>query len=77
LPILLWICFRPTFVFPRITWTVGLTAGYSTFLGLDLEARRAAIVLTNTGRNNVDYVGFHLLDPTVPLPAARPAGVVQ
>jgi CubicO group peptidase (beta-lactamase class C family) len=50
----------------RITWTVGLTAGYSTFLGLDLEARRAAVVLTNTGLNNVDYVGFHLLDPAVP-----------
>ena len=51
----------------RITWTVGLTAGYSTFLGLDLEARRAVVVLTNTGLNNVDFVGFHLLDPAVPL----------
>jgi CubicO group peptidase (beta-lactamase class C family) len=53
----------------RITWTVGLTSGYSTFLGLDLEARRAVVVLTNTGLNNVDYVGFHLLDSTVPLAA--------
>ena len=61
----------------RITWTVGLTAGYSTFLGLDLEARRAVVVLTNTGLNNVDYVGFHLLDPTVPLSAARRAEVVR
>lgn len=52
----------------RITWSVGLTAGYSTFLGLDLEARRAVVVLTNTGFHNVDYLGFHLLDPTVPLP---------
>ena len=61
----------------RITWTIGLTAGYSTFLGLDLEARRAVVVLTNTGLNNVDYVGFHLLDPTVPLSAARRADVVR
>jgi CubicO group peptidase (beta-lactamase class C family) len=55
----------------RIIWTVGLTAGYSTFLGLDVEARRAVVVLTNTGLNNIDYVGFHLLDPTVPLKLAR------
>jgi serine-type D-Ala-D-Ala carboxypeptidase/endopeptidase len=55
----------------RITWTVGLTAGYSTFLGLDIEARRAVVVLTNTGMNNVDYAGFHLLDPAVPVPQAE------
>jgi hypothetical protein len=35
------------------------------------------VVLTNTGLNNVDYVGFHLLDPTVPLSAAQRAGVVR
>jgi len=62
----------------RITWTVGLTGGYSTFLALDIEARRAVVVLTNTGMNNVDYLAFHLLDPTVPLPGApdlqRPPG---
>jgi D-alanyl-D-alanine-carboxypeptidase/D-alanyl-D-alanine-endopeptidase len=55
----------------RITWTVGLTGGYSSLLGLDIEARRAVVVLTNTGLNNVDYLAFHLLDPTVPLPQAR------
>jgi serine-type D-Ala-D-Ala carboxypeptidase/endopeptidase len=54
----------------RITWTVGLTGGYSSFLGLDLEARRAVVVLTNTGLNNIDFLGFHLLDPTVPMPGA-------
>jgi CubicO group peptidase (beta-lactamase class C family) len=41
----------------RITWAVGLTGGYSSFLGLDLEARRAVVVLTNTGLNNVDSRG--------------------
>jgi len=59
----------------RIMWTAGLTAGYSSFLGLDLEARRAVVVLTNTGRNSVDYVGFHLLDPTVPWPQGAESGV--
>ena len=58
----------------RITWTVGLTGGCSSFLGLDMEARRAVVVLTNTGLNSVDYVGFHLLDPAVPLARARGAG---
>ena len=61
----------------RITWTAGLTAGYSTFLGLDVKARRAVVVLTNTGGQNVDYVGFHLLDSTVPLQTARRAGAVR
>ena len=51
--------------------------GHSTFLGLDIEARRAVVVLTNTGLNNVDYVAFHLLDPTVPLSEARQAEVVR
>jgi serine-type D-Ala-D-Ala carboxypeptidase/endopeptidase len=60
-----------------ITWTVGLTGGYSSFLGLDIEARRAVVVLTNTGLNNVDYLGFHLLDPTAPLPQARRSGAVR
>jgi serine-type D-Ala-D-Ala carboxypeptidase/endopeptidase len=55
----------------QITWTVGLTGGYSSFLGLDLEARRAVVVLTNTGLNNVDFLGFHLLDPTVPMLESR------
>lgn len=70
-----WIISRPGQ--RRITWTVGLTGGYSSFLGLDIAARRAVVVLTNTGLNNVDYVGFHLLDPTVPMPEARESGGVQ
>jgi D-alanyl-D-alanine-carboxypeptidase/D-alanyl-D-alanine-endopeptidase len=61
----------------RITWTVGLTGGHSSFLGLDIEVRRAVVVLTNTGLNNVDYLGFHLLDPKVPLPKARQSGLAR
>ena len=55
----------------RITWTIGLSGGYSTFLALDLDARRAVVVLTNTGLNPVDYLAFHLLDATVKVPPAR------
>ena len=58
----------------RITWTIGLTGGCSTFLGLDIEARRAVVVLTNTGLNPVDYLGFHLLDPAVPRPQVQAPG---
>lgn len=61
----------------RIAWTVGLTGGYSSFLGLDLDARRAVLVLTNTGLNNVDYLGFHLLDPTVLVPQAGKSDVAR
>jgi CubicO group peptidase (beta-lactamase class C family) len=50
-----------------ITWHNGGTAGFRTFLGLDLAARRAVVVLTNTGGNGLDDLGFHLLDPTLPL----------
>jgi hypothetical protein len=38
---------------------------------MDIEARRAVVVLTNTGLNPVDYLGFHLLDPGVPLPQGQ------
>lgn len=50
-----------------VTWHNGGTGGYRAFLGLDLEASRAVVVLTNSGGNGIDDVGFHLLDPTVPL----------
>ncbi|MEM6253568.1 MAG: serine hydrolase [Cyanobacteria bacterium P01_D01_bin.156] len=57
-----------------ITWHNGGTGGYRTFLGLDLQASRAVVVLANSGGNAVDDVGFHLLDPTIPLkqPSAAP-----
>jgi D-alanyl-D-alanine-carboxypeptidase/D-alanyl-D-alanine-endopeptidase len=50
-----------------ITWHNGGTGGYRTFLGLDLEAHRAVVVLTNSGGSGLDDLGFHLLDPTIPL----------
>jgi D-alanyl-D-alanine-carboxypeptidase/D-alanyl-D-alanine-endopeptidase len=56
----------------QVTWTEGLTGGYSSFLALDIRARRAVVVLTNTGLNSVAFLAFHLLDPTVPVPGAHP-----
>ena len=50
-----------------ITWHNGGTGGYTTFLGLDREANRAVVVLTNSGGAGLDDLGFHLLDPTIPL----------
>jgi CubicO group peptidase (beta-lactamase class C family) len=54
-----------------ITWHNGGTGGYRTFIGLDRAARRAVVVLTNSGGGGLDDLGFHLLDSGVPL--ARPA----
>lgn len=58
-----------------ITWHNGGTGGYRTFLGLDLGANRAAVVLTNSGGSGLDDLGFHLLDPTIPL-KKPPIGVI-
>ena len=56
----------------RIIWHNGGTGGYRTFLGIDRAARRAVVVLTNTGGTGLDDLGFHLLDPTVPLATGTP-----
>jgi CubicO group peptidase (beta-lactamase class C family) len=51
-----------------ITWHGGGTGGYQAFLGLDLAARRAVVVLVNTGGGGEIYdLGWHLLDPAFPL----------
>ena len=54
-----------------ITAHNGGTGGYRSFLGLDLEANRAVVVLTNTGGDGLDDVGLHLLVPSFEM--ARPA----
>jgi D-alanyl-D-alanine-carboxypeptidase/D-alanyl-D-alanine-endopeptidase len=50
-----------------ITWHNGGTGGYRTFLGLDRAGRRAVVVLTNSAGVGCDDIGFHLLDPGIPL----------
>ena len=49
----------------RITSHGGGTGGYRTLLALDLAGRRAVVVLTNSGGEGCNDIGYHLLDPTV------------
>jgi len=69
-----WIVSRPGE--RAITWHNGGTGGYRTFLGLDRAAGRAVVVLTNSGGTGLDDLGFHLLDPAVPLARAPVAPAV-
>lgn len=54
-----------------ITWHWGGTGGFRSYLGLDLEARRAVVILTNSSQMWNDF-GHNLLDPEAPL-APSPA----
>ena len=58
-----------------IVWHNGGTGGYRTFMGFDETKRIGVIVLTNSSIS-ADDIGFHLIDPAVPLskpPMARVA----
>jgi CubicO group peptidase (beta-lactamase class C family) len=56
-----------------IVWHNGGTGGYRTFIGLDPDRELGVVVLTNSNEGS-DDIGFHLLDPSLPLaePAAPP-----
>jgi serine-type D-Ala-D-Ala carboxypeptidase/endopeptidase len=60
----------------RIVWKDGGTAGFQTFIGFDPDRGVGAVVLSNTAIE-VDDIGFHLIDPSVPLerPAPMPLRV--
>jgi hypothetical protein len=49
-----------------IVWHNGGTGGYRSFLGFDLGKRVGIVALSNSAIG-IDDVGFHLIDPTVPL----------
>lgn len=49
-----------------ITWHWGATGGCRSYLGLDLEAKRAVVILANSTAMLND-LGNHLLDPAIPL----------
>ncbi len=51
-----------------IVWHNGGTAGFRSFLGLDVAHDRAIVVLANEYLDAVDALGFHALDPAVALP---------
>jgi D-alanyl-D-alanine-carboxypeptidase/D-alanyl-D-alanine-endopeptidase len=58
----------------RILWKDGGTAGFQTFIGFDPVRRVGAVVLSNTNIE-MDDIGFHLIDPSLPLGAPRPIPV--
>jgi CubicO group peptidase (beta-lactamase class C family) len=49
-----------------IVWHNGGTGGFRTWAGFDPERGVAAVVLTNSG-HGADDIGFHLVDPGLPL----------
>jgi len=51
-----------------VTWHNGGTGGFRTFIGIDSQNHRGVIVLTNS-TNSPDDIGFHFLQPQVPLAA--------
>lgn len=54
-----------------IVWHNGGTGGYRTFIGFEPSRKTGVIILTNTTGAGADDIGFHLLDPALPL-APRP-----
>lgn len=59
-----------------IVWHNGGTGGYRTFAGFLPRKRAAVVVLTNTGGQGADDIGFHLLNSSLPL-APAPAAIKQ
>ncbi len=61
-----------------ITWHNGGTGGYRAFIGFDDARNRGVVILTNSVVSP-DDIGFHLLEPRVPLdlPAAPPPPRVE
>ena len=53
-----------------IVWHNGGTGGYRTFIGFEPSRKTGIIVMTNTTGAGADDIGFHLLDPALPLAPA-------
>lgn len=54
-----------------IIWHNGGTGGYATFAGFHKESGMGVVVLTNS-TERVDDLGFHLIDPNLPLGEVKP-----
>lgn len=52
-----------------IVWHNGGTGGFRAFCGFSKARRIAVVALTNNAQASVDDIGFHLLDPRIPLDA--------
>lgn len=57
---------------PRIVWHNGGTGGYHSWAGYD-PARGVGVVVLTNATENIDDIGFHLLDPSRPLAPVRSA----
>lgn len=55
-----------------ILWHNGGTGGYRTFIGFEPSRRTGVVVMTNSGNEGADDVGFHILNSGLPL-APKPA----
>jgi CubicO group peptidase (beta-lactamase class C family) len=52
----------------EIAWHNGLTGGSNAFVGFERETGKGAVVLANqVGQTGIEDIGFHLIDPTLPL----------
>lgn len=59
-----------------IVWHNGGTGGYRTFIGFDPSRKTGVVVMTNTNGAGADDIGFHILDPSLPL-APKPVPMKQ
>jgi D-alanyl-D-alanine-carboxypeptidase/D-alanyl-D-alanine-endopeptidase len=59
-----------------IVWHNGGTGGYRSFAGVLPSKHVGVVVLTNSGGAGADDIGYHLLDPSLPLTPA-PAPIKQ
>lgn len=55
----------------QIVWHNGGTGGYRTFAGYLKGGQIGAVVLANSNRG-ADDIGFHLLDPSLPMQSEKP-----
>jgi hypothetical protein len=55
----------------EIAWHNGGTAGFRSFVGYDPNLRSGVVVLSNAS-SGVDDIGFHLLNPELPLAQPEP-----
>ena len=56
----------------EIVWHNGKTGGFYSFVGYDPKARIGVVVISNATRSGVDDIGFHLLNPKLPLANPEP-----
>ena len=54
----------------EIAWHNGGTGGFRSFVGFDSQKRTGVVVLSNAG--GVDDIGFHILNPKLPLADPEP-----